>query len=684
MNQEQNNNLESHVTQNEQINNIPVTPVVPVNQDVISQQPVNQVSEPQVVNNTTPVMDNSNNTGTSVVQTVPTQTVDNSVMVNQTNISAVGDAAKGENFFSKNKKLLIIGGIVLAVVIIVVVVLLFFSRKGGLNLGLGELFGEEKEHAFVFLYKDDNGNSYYVDENDKVTTFSGYEELDEDFVDGLAIYRKNVDGKSMYGIVDEKGKDIIEPGTYSRIVRETENVNIFEVKKDDLVGVIDNKGKIVIPIEYDEIRTIYFSGTNVYVFLAGKEEQFKLLSANGTYIGEAEDPGYWGSLDVNLLDRVSDDSVGIIEYKEKYYNAVTGAQVDIKYDENLKYNYFKRNVYCEPNVGITVFDKDANVKEILSYPGIRSIDVYKTKTNHIVVTFAIEDEVSAYFNNTFVYRIYDDNFKFLKEGKIVDLHEIEVTDVNDEYFYLTLDATFSDTHIDSTILFDSKLNEIKRESKLDASYYETVNGDIIYTESDYGKSYTVYNTKFEKLHNFDKYYGYTFTGNLFSLYDVSNNKNYAAIDLNGKVIASGFDDQRTIHGENYSVLVYEDYYNNETIILANGKTINYDKFSWSSCGNILDAYNRNTKEMKLHDIDGNVIGEVISSGAECYGDEYFVIDTENKSTIYDAKTLKVLYETNGENISSNYYNWGVNIIELKDGYYNFEGKLVLSKNQTTN
>lgn len=691
MNQES-NNIENNSLQNEQANNIPVAPVIPETsvmtpQPVVSQepvQPVNVVPEPVNTNNNIPVVDNSNPIvqATQVVNSTAVVTPQSEVPNNI--VTPNGNVPSNDNFFKKNKKLLIIGGIVLAVVAIVIVIILLFSGKGGLDLGLGELFGEEKEHAFVFLYKDDNGTRYYVDEKDKITSFSGYEELEEDFINGLAIYRKNVDGKSVYGIIDEKGKDIVEAGLYSSIERDAEFIDVFEVEKDEKVGIVDGKGNVVIPIEYDDIRTTYFSGTNVYVFLVEKEEQFKVLSANGTYIADAEDPGYWGSLGVHLLDRASDDSVGIIEYKEKYYNAVTGASVDIKYTENLREFYFKSNVYCEKDVGLTIFDNDANVKEKLSYPGIHSLDVYKTKTNHIVVIGSFEDETSQSFTNTFVYRIYDENFKFLKEGKLQDIYKIEVTDVNDEYFYLTINASFSETAEDSTILFDSKLNEIKRESKLGGHYYETVNGDIIYTESDYEKSYAVYNTKFEKLHTFDKYYGYTFTGNLFPLYDMSDRKNYAAINLNGEVIANGFDDYRLLYGDDYDVLVFEDYYNAETLVLANGKKINYEKFEWYRCGNILEAYNRSTKEMKLHDIDGNVFLEVTSEDTECYDDVYFTVDANSKTTLYDAETLKVVTEFNSENYLDNYYNSGVNIVELEDGFYNFDGKLVLSKTQNAN
>ena len=185
--------------------------------------------------------------------------------------------------------------------------------------------------------------STFVDENDKVTTFSGYDSLDEDFDNGVSVYKKYVDGKTIYGIIDEKGKEKVQPGLYSRISRDATGIDVFEVEKEiegeEYVGIINSEGKIIVPIEYDDVTTTYFSESGVHVFLVEKDEQFKVLSANGTYFADAEDPGFWGTLDINQLSKISDDSVGIIEYNEKFYNYVTGEQIDIKYSDDIFYQY---------------------------------------------------------------------------------------------------------------------------------------------------------------------------------------------------------------------------------------------------------------------------------------------------------------------------------------------------------
>ncbi len=650
-----------------------------VNFDPMTGQPINNqnVVQPSVnpvpVANATPAVEpqaGPNNMNVQGQVPSPQQPVDNNV---------------GESTPKKgNKKLFIIGGIVLAVVAVVVVVILLFSKEGGL---LSNILGEAKEHKFVYLYEDDNGVYYFVDENDKVTSFSGYDSLDEDFDNGVSVYKKYVDGKTIYGIIDEKGKDKVQPGLYSRISRDASGIDVFEVEKEiegeEYVGIINSEGKIIVPIEYDDVTTTYFSDSGVHVFLVEKDEQFKVLSANGTYFADAEDPGFWGTLDINQLSKISDDSVGIIEYNEKFYNYVTGEQIDIKYSDDISYHY-KNNVLFEEEVGVTIYDKNGKVKEKVSFPNASSFDVYKTKTNHIVVT--ITSTVSGWINDkyTTMYRIYDADFNLLKESTIDKADDVEVIDVNDKYFYLDIDASPSGTKDYSTILFDSKLNETLRESDLSGFFFETVNGDIIYTEYEYSyyskeeTFYDVYNLNNEKLHRFDKYYGSTFTGALFVLYDKSDRDNYAAINLNGEVVASGFDYKNVMSAE--VVELYNDY-NESTLVFADGKKLFFEGYNWDKCGDMLIAYNKNESNRKIYDIKGNPITEYKTNNTDCLNDEYYIVELEDKSILYDAKTLQTKYEF--KDLERNFYHSGVNILEFEDGFYNYDGKLVLSKQPQT-
>ena len=626
----------------------------------MNQENMNQGQNNVPTNNTVNNMGYINVDQSQVV--APTTPVDQSQVVTPS-------TEPQKNPSNKKNKFIIIGVIAAVAILIIVLIVVFGSLfgKDGLNIKMPGL-GEQKEHQFINIYEKDNIH-YYVDENSKLYTFSGYSTLEE-FENGYAVFSKeNEKNKTEYGVINEKEKEVIKPGIYSEISRASNNCNFFKVKKDDSVGVVDEKGKIIIPVEYEDIHTISYSGTNKCIFIVGKDDKYHYASSNGTLFLETEKPSYWGG-NTRVLETINEEYAGIVEIEDNYYNTVTGEKININLVNDI---YFKKSVYFDEN-GYQIFGKDGKVKEEYSFPGITEFEVYVTQTKHIVITGRnYKDKIYTAF-----YRIYDMDFKLLKSKEIPETYRITLEEVNDKYFYLSLDKTFTKTKNYKTILFDSKLNETVKESLILGDYHETNNGELIYTESDYKKKFEAYNLKGEKLFSLDKNYGDKFEGELFTLYDMNNSSKYSVYNLEGKQLAKGFD-RYSLLGKKF--VVGYNYNYKETLVLTNGKKIFLENYTWGSCGDMPSAYNKKDGSYKVYDLEGNIILEQKIKEVECIGDKYEILAGEEKAVIYDVKNYKPIFEFDSEQYSyrRHSYDRGVEIIELENGFYTFDGKLVLSK-----
>lgn len=637
MNQEQNNwdqnnfNIQSNngILNDQPLNNQNVNQSMGFNQQPINQQ----IQSTQIFN--------------------PEKTITSIVDNNNDNSSATAKNNK--------KKNIIIGVIVLIVILIIsLVAILFFGRNTLVGVN------ERKEHAFVFIYEDSDGTQYYVDENNKLYTFSGYESLEE-FENDYAVFSKRLDnGKIGYGVINKNGKEIIKSGIYSEIRTAISALNYFLVYKDGLSGVIDINGKPIIPIIYDDVTVDCFSDEDACLFIVEKDGEFHYASSNGTIFLEAEEPSYWGS-STRVLNSLNDEYDNIVEINEKYYNIVTGEEINIQL---INENYFKMNILFNEN-GYEIYGKDAKVIETFEYPGLGEFDVYVTQTNHIVVTGR------SHKNNKYsaFYRIYDMNYKFLKGEVLQEISGVTVEDVNEKYFYIVQDSIFTNSKINKMILFDSKLNETSKESLLKGHFYETNSGEIIYTESDYKKRYEVFNLNGDKLFSLDKNYGYIFKGDLFALYDLNNSGKYSVYNLKGEKLASGFADYE-FSGKNF--VVVSDYYYNETLVFSNGKTIYLENYKWSTCGDFPYAYNEKTGDYKIYNLEGKQILETLGETSDCISKRYHLLMGNDKATFYETKSYKPIFKFDS-NKYIDYYGMGVSIIELTDGFYTVNGKLILSK-----
>lgn len=112
----------------------------------------------------------------------------------------------------------------------------------------------DTNHAFSEYYNAKKGKVYCIFNRYLEKIGESYEPVYNDFsTSNLTLAYKNLKGK--IGVVDWRGKIII-PFEYDSLT-EVENTSFFYAKKGNLNGIISEKGQIKIPIKYRNIYSVY-------------------------------------------------------------------------------------------------------------------------------------------------------------------------------------------------------------------------------------------------------------------------------------------------------------------------------------------------------------------------------------------------------------------------------------------
>lgn len=126
--------------------------------------------------------------------------------------------------------------------------------------------------------KTENDKYEFVNKKGNVITKKAYEELSDFNKNGYAI----VSNDNLYGVIDSKGKEIID-GKYDEIIFLNDNLfkNVKKISKNELFifkennkyGIINSDGKVVIKANYDDFDTI----TTKYPIIEGTYNGEKFL-----------------------------------------------------------------------------------------------------------------------------------------------------------------------------------------------------------------------------------------------------------------------------------------------------------------------------------------------------------------------------------------------------------------------
>ncbi|MFY0675309.1 MAG: WG repeat-containing protein [Bacteroidia bacterium] len=202
------------------------------------------------------------------------------------------------------------------------------------------------------------------------------------FVDGLYTVQQN----NKWGAVNEKGELVI-PVEYERISK-AEKVGI-EVKKDGLFGIYNNKGELLLPVEFKKIEQ-YVNG---YARVL-KEGKWAFINSQGKLICE---PIYDGAYSFYRGYAVvtKDGKQGLMhssgtliiepKYEMVYYTRITSRLVDVKQDGLFGLMNLKGEWVVEPKFTTIGIDKSSRlVITMLETNGIKQYGALSNKGEEII------------------------------------------------------------------------------------------------------------------------------------------------------------------------------------------------------------------------------------------------------------------------------------------------------------
>lgn len=243
--------------------------------------------------------------------------------------------------------------------------------------------------------------------------FDGYYEKETQYQKAGFIVSKSENGKLLYGYYNEKGKKVLD-SKFEEIKRITESDNcLLMVWRDGKIGIYQNKKKIVNPI-YDEIT--YDEGNHNY--LVEKDRKYGVLNQKGkeilpveqdslTLVGEdfvaqkGEETTRYNSKGKKIEDqnaltkwKTENDQYKIVKDAEEKYgiqNEKGETLVKNRYT-NLEYlvaNYF---VASNDNEKVGVINAEGKAEIEFQYDSIRKLE----NTNLIKATKEVEQQYDLY------------------------------------------------------------------------------------------------------------------------------------------------------------------------------------------------------------------------------------------------------------------------------------------------
>lgn len=123
-----------------------------------------------------------------------------------------------------------------------------------------------------------NGKYGYIDKTGKVVIDTIYDDANS-FEQGVAIIQKD----NQYAVIDNAGKFIVPFGKYDKIDSYVNHIGLIEVSHHQKVGLIDTKGKIITPIQYDNFAISNFADLSKGV-VAKKSGKYGLINAKTNQI----------------------------------------------------------------------------------------------------------------------------------------------------------------------------------------------------------------------------------------------------------------------------------------------------------------------------------------------------------------------------------------------------------------
>lgn len=366
---------------------------------------------------------------------------------------------------------------------------------------------------------------------------------------------------AIYNIIVEKGKNYT--------IDEVKQYNFFLLKQDDLYGVIDKKGNIIIEPEYSEIKIpnpekgvfICYKEENTKILNERKEEiltqftdiepiRLKNIASNLMYeksvLKYAKD-GKYGLIDFegNVIEKPIYDEINSLSYKEgellvkqneKYgvINIKGNKIVEIKYDKITVDEYYTdENRYQYAGYIVSITTEEGYRYGYLNYKGK---EILNTEYNDITRVTEIQDN-----ENSYIVCAKNGQYGITKNKDIIISNEYQSIryDATNKVFVIEKSKKYGISNLDGTIIVPVQYNQID------------ITGIYLYAQNEQG--ITVYNSNGTQT-NIDSHISILNTSN--EKYKIRiNNENgtkYGVINQEGKKLIE--------EKYNYIEYLYDNYF----------------------------------------------------------------------------------------------------------------------------
>lgn len=477
-----------------------------------------------------------------------------------------------------------------------------------------------EEENDVFTYADQQGNTYQ---------YVGYTDMEDFYFDTTCVAAESPLShyKREHALITSKEKIVVDFGVYDDI-DQIDDGRFYEVEKDDMYGIIDYKGKVVIEPKYDYIRQNTIQNDTQFVFVCEREddEKYDYITETGkllTTLDAYESFTYYYTL--------TEDAATLVEIDDKFYNTVTGEEMFADKDaDEIEYKY---NVLIEDEK-YTLFNNDLSVKAEVECPG------------------------TSYFTVS-------------KSGK-----------------YVTMEQTITDEKTNRSTkkytLFDENLNVVK-ESDKEIIFYQYEDGDMYYITEE-NKVITVTDSKGNVKFTLEGYKRPS--GNfddLFMYFKSTQTDRYDLFNIEGEKVVEGLTSiamqENGYLEDDYMMICRRDSESfNKAMLLDTLVEIPVDdsvNLIEKYKGNILIS-NSSDEVVKLYNLNGEQIGDDIKGvWNDTLGKYVKLLKTDDKYIIYNLETGEKTFEYSIFDHVEDYDT--VRLIELKDGFYNYDGVRILER-----
>lgn len=413
------------------------------------------------------------------------------------------------------------------------------------------------------------------------------------------------DKDSKYGIINEKGKYIVKPGTYENIYQYG---SLFKVEEGTKFSLLDKNGKTLIKeadfdveaftgidsfvvVSYDSKYIIYnYEGKKIYSFTMSSDKSINTPSANE--LGKFGSVHYDGLTVVfniasgNVLAKIKEDTGYCVNSTNEDESIITLKSCKSWYEEadEIKYK-------------VIINEKLKDIKEPCNKI---------TLTNDVLI--CTQDDVRYMLNKSlekFNVNVGDTTYKDYKNFAIKKDDEIEFVK-NGKVVNTLKDAILSDKGYTSQSIY-----LINKDNKY--TYYD-INGKVLFKNS------------YKKATAFD-------SNGLAKVSD--DEKNYYFIDTKGKKVSPDFT-TANING-NYYTYSKNDLYG---ILSKEGSVLVESKYTSVSIRGINDHYyvigNINDQEYELTDLETKKV--ILKSDAPMIlYDAYITVSKDDKISYYTYK-----------------------------------------------